>query len=206
MATYSDLGERKTMNHYLHRAILALAFVALGIQGHAETPRRFAERFYRAYFRWQIRGVPSAVERRLIAPYFSSKILRLYAATDQQSAEFDRLFPLDPKHPENALKPPWSKEGDPFSDSWEGISTFAVGRVIRVRGHVAVQVHLNYLKNGKSVPWTDTLVLDHAADHWVIADILFVRGGALIADMQNGIADTSRDLREARKRNDYSRP
>jgi len=183
----------------MKRAVLALAFAVLGLPAHAETPRQFAERFYRSYFRWQIRGVPSPAERRRIAPYFSSEILRLYAATDRQSAEFDRLFPFDPKHLEDALKPPWTKEGDPFSDLWEGISTFAIGRVVRVHGRVAVQAHLEYVAAGKTYPWTDVLLLDRAGAGWVVADILFARGGALIADMKEGIADTDRALHHARK-------
>ena len=178
---------------------LALCSAVLVMQAYAETPHEFAVRFYQSYFRWQIRGVPSLAERNRISPFFSSEILRLYTIADRQRTEFERRFPFDPKHPEHALKPPWSKEGDPFSDVWEGISTFAVGRVIPVRGRVGVQAYLEYIEDGKAHPWTDTLVLERAGNEWVVADILFARGGALVADMREGITDTDRDLRETRK-------
>ena len=183
----------------MNRAILALASAALVLQAQAETPRQFAERFYRSTFRWQIRGVPSPAERNRISPFFSSEILRLYVTADRQRTEFIRRFPFDPKHPMNALKPPWSKEGDPFSDAWEGVSTFAIGRVIRVRSRVAVQAHVEYIEGGKSSSWTDTLVLDRAGNEWVVADILFAGGSALVADMREGITETERDLRETPK-------
>ena len=183
----------------MDRTILALVSAALVLQANAETPRHFAERFYRGYFCWQIRGVPTPAERNRISPFFSSEILRLYAAADRQSAEFERQFPFDPKHPESALKPPWSKEGDPFSDLWEGISTFAIGRVVHVHGRIAVQAHLEYVVGGKTYPWTDILVLDRAGGEWVVADILFSRGGALLDEMRDGITETESDLRAARK-------
>jgi hypothetical protein len=80
---------------------------------------------------------------------------------------------------------------------WEGISTFAIGRVTRIRGRVAVQAHLEYIEGGKASPWTDTLVLDRAGSDWVVADILFARGGALVADMREGITETERELLES---------
>jgi hypothetical protein len=185
--------------HSVNRAILVLAFAALAIQAQAETPRQFAERFYRGYFRWQIRGVPSTAERRRIAPFFSSEILRLYAATDQQTAEFDRLFPFDPKHPEDAFKPPWSKEGDPFSGTYEGISAFAIGPVIRVGRHVAVEAHLEYTERGMTFPWTDVLVLDRAGSDWVVSDIRFAGGDSLVASMRKGLSETERELSQNSK-------
>lgn len=180
----------------MNRTILAFASAAVVVQAHAEAPREFAERFYRSTFRWQIRGVPSPAERNRNSPFFSAEILRLYSTADRQRTEFIRRHPFDPKHPMNALKPPWSKEGDPFSDVWEGISTFAIGCVTRVRGRVAVKAHVEYGVGGNSRPWTDTLILDRAGNKWVVADILFAGGGSLVAGMREGITETERDLRE----------
>lgn len=182
------------------RVILAILAFTLAAQCAEETPRQFAERFYRGYFRWKIRGVPSVEERNRISPFFSREILRLYAVADRQRTEFMRRFPFDPKHPDRLLKPPWCKEGDPFSDIWEGISTFAIGRVTSVRGRVAVQAHLEWIApGGTAYPWTDVLVLDRAGDGWVVADIHYSRGGALVADMKEGIKEVKAELREIRK-------
>lgn len=178
----------------MNRAILTVLFAAFVMQAAAETPRQFAERFYRGYFRWQIRGVPTVEERNRISPFFSIEILRLYAAADRQRTEFERRFPIDPKRPELALKPPWCKEGDPFSNTDEGISTFAIGPVTRIGRHIAVQAHLKYTESSPTYSWTDVLVLDRAGGEWVVSDIRFSRGGTLVANMREGLAQTEREL------------
>ena len=183
----------------MKRVILALAAASLVLQAHAETPRQFAQRFYRSTFRWQIRGVPTPAERNRISPFFSAEILHLYAVADRQRSEFMRRFPFVPKNPMFALKPPWCKEGDPFSSTWEGINTFAIGRVSRIASRVAVPAHLEYVTGNLVSPWTDTLVLDRAGDQWVIADIRFRDGGSLVRDMRKGIAETEQELRGTRK-------
>jgi hypothetical protein len=183
----------------MNRAYLAVILSTCALQGHAETPRQFAERFYRGCSRWQIRGVPTPTERARISRFFSAEILHLYAAAERQRTEFERRFPFDPKHPELALKPPWCKEGDPFSATDEGASTFAIGRVTRIGKQVAVQAHLEYTVGGKSYPWTDTLVLDRASGEWVVSDIRFARGGTLVDGMRAGVTETETELRTTRK-------
>ncbi len=55
-------------------------FLALLIpRTHAETPRQFGERFYRAYLRWDIRGAPNTRERHMISAYFGTEVLHLKA-------------------------------------------------------------------------------------------------------------------------------
>lgn len=175
-------------------AVFAWCLLALILPMQAETPREFAHRFYRNVVRWEIQGVPDAGERRRISPYFSAEILRLYAVATRQREDFTRRFPFDPKHPEKALKPPWSKEGDPFSDCYEGITTFAIGRPTRAGSRIAVPVHLEYIPGERSA-WTDTLILDRAAGAWVIADIRFSKGGSLVGGLRKGIAEHEQESR-----------
>lgn len=181
----------------MRTALFISIFVLFAWPAHAETPRHFAERFYHSYFRWQIRGVPTPQERKRISPFFSSEILRLYAVADRQRDEFARRFPLDPTNSKHALKGPWSKEGDPFSDTYEGITTFAIGRVTRIGSRVAVPAHLEYVEGGTSA-WTDTLILDRTADGWVIADIRFAHG-SLVRGMREGISEEEKESRETRR-------
>jgi hypothetical protein len=191
-ADRATLGQASAAS--MNRTLLCILLVALPTYAEADTPRQFAERFYRNYFRWQIRGVPTVEERNRISVFFSSEILRLYAAADRQRTKFERRFPFDPKHPELALKPPWCKEGDPFSDSYEGVSTFAIGLAIPIHGKIEVQAHLEYVIGTKVYPWTDTLVLDRAGGEWVVSDIRFAGGHSLVADMREGLRETEREL------------
>lgn len=174
--------------------VVLLAIITLAPYVRGEEPREFAKRFYRAQLRWKFYGVPTPEESRRISPYFSSEILRLWAVVDRQRDEFNRRFPFDPKQPLLAVKPPWCKEGDAFSDNGEGYSTFAVGRTTSHRGRVTVLVHLEYIAE-KTTSWTDALVLERAGSEWVIADIEFPDGDSLVKNLNKGIETRRKELR-----------
>jgi hypothetical protein len=181
------------------RAFVVSAICVIGMSLRAESPREFADRFYRNCTRWKIRGVPTSEERRRISPFFSTEILRLYRIADRQRAEFERRHPIDPKQPLLALKPPWCKEGDPFSGTDEGVSAFAIGNVTRVNGLFAVRINLEYTIGGKSYPWTDLLLLDRAGKDWVIADIRFKDRNSLVENMREGIAAIDEEMQTKRE-------
>ena len=168
-------------------------FLALLIpRTHAETPRQFGERFYRAYFRWDIRGAPNTPERHMISAYFGTEVLHLFSAVERQRVRehqgFLRKHRNEPNPPQ--VKPIWSKEGDPFSSVYEGISTFAIGRPEIRNGRITVPAHLEYLSDGRVHSWTDVLVLDRAGESWVVADIRFRDGKTLVFGLRAGIAES----------------
>lgn len=183
----------------MRTALFALLLLLLHTHAYAETPRQFAERFYRQYFRWELRGIPTNEEQRRLSPYFSAELLRLWAAAYRQHLEFIRLNPIDPAHPERALKPPWCKEGDVLCDNYEGISTFAIGRSKRIGGRTAVPVHLEWTEGSHTVPWTDTLLLERTGSDWVVADILYARGSSLVAEMREGIREAAPSITPVRQ-------
>jgi hypothetical protein len=180
-------------------ALVLGCLVALGQTAFAESPREFAHRFYSLWRHWEIRGVPEPKESGLIAPYVSSELLKIFAEVDRQSAGDARLHPWDPKHPEDAIKGIWSKEGDLITGGYEGYTTFAIGRVTRVHHRVAVEVHLEwYVSMGKIYPWTDTVVLDRAGDGWVVADVVFADGDSMVVNLKKELAENGKYLRGAR--------
>lgn len=181
------------------RITLALGCLfALGQSAFAESPREFAHRFYGLWRRWEIRGVPDTKESQRIAPYMSRELLRLFAEVDRQSAEDGRLHPWDPKHPEDAIKGIWSKEGDLITGVYEGYTTFAIGRVMRVHQRIAVKVHLEYVTMSKVYPWTDAVVLDWAGGKWVVEDVVFADGDSMVASLKKELAGNEEYLRGAR--------
>ncbi len=175
----------------MKRIILTFCLVALALQAQAETPRQFAERFYRAYFRWEIRGEPNTSERHRISAYFSAEVLQLFRVVERQRTQeregILRKYP-NPNDPNRSRKPIWSKEGDPFSNTYEGISTFAIGRAIIRKGLITVPAHLEYLSGGHAYAWTDVLILDRAGDSWVVSDIQFKHSGTLMSNLKDKIA------------------
>lgn len=57
-----------------------------------------------------------------------------------------------------------------------------------------MQAHLKYTESGPPYSWTDVLVLDRAGSEWVVSDIRFSRGGTLVANMREGLAEIEREL------------
>lgn len=181
------------VRHWCRRVLLAVAFLASLASAVAETPRQFADRFYRAHFRWDVRGAPDKREIQMMSAYFGVETLRLFGAVEDQRhrsrLQVKRKYAGHPNPP--LVKPIWSKEGDCLSSMYEGITTFAIGRPMVRRGRVVVPAHLEY----DSFAWTDHLMLDRAGDSWVVADIRYTDGKSLVSQLKAKLAHEETYLR-----------
>lgn len=182
--------------------ILILACLLSISKVYAESPRQFAERFYRGYQKWNIRGVPSSSQRHLVSGYFGTGPLRLFRAVeDQRSRERAGLARRNRGNPNPPLvKPLWCAEGDWLSSTDEGITTYAIGRPFVRHGRVNVPAYLEFGVGKAPYRWTDYLVLDRAGDSWVVADIRFEDGKSLMSGLTEELADNEPYLRSFAER------
>jgi len=182
----------------MKRIFSLLVWLMVAVQARAEAPQEFAKRFYENCVKWKIRGVPDAGERKKLMPFLNAALLKLFVDAEKQRVDFMRRHPLDPKHPELAEKPPWTKEGDCLSSTYEGITSFSVGQEEKVGNQVQVTAHLKYVEGKDVVGWTDKLVLDPARDGWIIADIRLggESDGSLVKKMQDEIAEVAKEAKE----------
>jgi hypothetical protein len=156
---------------------LLLGFGATaGAAAQQPSPKEAADRFYQMYLRMHISGLPDDEQSKLLFPLLSPDLRQLIEAA---RVEQDKAIK---EHPDE--KPPWI-EGDLLSSLWEGAQSFKVGAQT-VRGDRAdVTVQLTYESGDSTLRWSDTLVLVHDADDWLVDDILlngewdFKSGGSL---------------------------
>jgi hypothetical protein len=154
-----------------------------------ESPREFARRFYAAYQKWPIRGVPVPEHEDMISPYLSIEIIRAFRRVNEH-----RRLEAKRYDPNNPMKPRWCAEGDVFCDNWEGITRYAIGTAKRFNGRWVVEANLEYIESGTSYPWTDRLILERAGDDWVVADIEYSRGGTLLTSTLEGLAEADIEI------------
>jgi len=176
------------MRHILLHFVIAISFVATAV---GETPREFVRRFYAASSEWKIRGVPLPEHERLISQFCGIEIIRVFRRVNDQRDLWERRFPHDPSNP---IKPPWCIEKDVFCDNWEGITNYSVGRSLRMRGRIVVEVHLEFVEQSERYRWTDRVILDRAGDSWVVSDIDYAGGGSLLESTQKELKLVAREL------------
>jgi len=127
-------------------------------------PTAVTENFYDKYLALDVRGLPDKDQAWELSRYFSSQIKTLFKANRRKQAEFIK------KHPDE--KPPWI-EGDLFTSSFEGATSFRVGKM-RVKGATReVDVLLHHVSESDKVKWTDTVILKREGKKWVITNIIF---------------------------------
>src|SRR5215510_12290656 len=140
------------------------------------SPNEVASRFYRAYLKLKIYGLPNDAQYKVIAPLLSSDLRRLIQIARRKQAKFIA------EHPDE--KPPWI-EGAMFSSLFEGAHSFRLGPAATRGNRARVPVHLEYHEGKDRTHWTDILVLVRSEDGWRIWDILlkgdwqFKMGGSL---------------------------
>lgn len=192
--TKTPVSWKVTGSRWYRCVLLAVALWASLAPAIAETPRQFADRFYRAHLRWDVRGAPDKREIQMMSAYFGTEPLRLFGAVEDQRhhsrLRIKRKYTGHPNPP--LVKPIWSKEGDCLSSVYEGISTFAIGRPVVQGGRVVVPAYLEY----GTTAWTDHLVLDRAGDSWVVADIRYTNGKSLVSTLKATLAQEETYLRE----------
>ena len=127
-------------------------------------PTAVTENFYDKYLALDVRGLPDKDQAWELSRFFSSQIKTLIKINRRKQEEFIK------KHPDE--KPPWI-EGDLFTSSYEGATSFRVGKM-RIKGATReVDVLLHHVSESDKVKWTDTVILKRENKKWVIANIIF---------------------------------
>jgi hypothetical protein len=148
---------------------ILLTALLIGSTAHAGVadqapPAEIAARFYRAYLRLKIEGLPDNAQYRVIAPMLSADLRRLIQIARRKQAKFIA------EHPDE--KPPWV-EGDLFSSLFERAQSFRLGPATVQGARARIPVHLEYTDGKDKVRWADTLVLVQTSEGWLIWDIHF---------------------------------
>lgn len=155
------------MKHLLSPILLTALLI--GSPAHAgaayqSTPAEIAARFYRAYLKLKIEGLPDNSQYKVIAPMLSADLRRLIQSAKRKQAKFIAEHPDD--------KPPWI-EGDLFSSLFERAQSFRLGAAAIQGARAQIPVQLEYTDGKDKVRWTDTLELIQTTEGWRIWDIRF---------------------------------
>ena len=134
--------------------------------------RAFAAKFYNAVKSWSISGIPSGEDIKRVQGYFSQELIQTFERIDKQ-----RLLQPEFNESGTPLKPYWTREGERFSDNWEGFTRFTIGGIRSAQDAVFVDVTFYYEPTGvlDTTPWINTLILLRESETWVVSDIAFVR-------------------------------
>lgn len=152
---------------------LALAFVssafAIGPATAADAARDAATSFYRSYAKLRaigkLTGIPDAAQLATLAPFLTPELRRLMAAAKKEQVRCAKVFPED--------KPPWI-EGDIFSSSFEGFTSFRAGPSKGAGKGRSVMVRFRYAeRRGAGVEWQDELALRNEAGRWRVDDVFY---------------------------------
>ena len=120
--------------------------------------------FYSKIISLHLSGLPDENNLSQILPYFSPEYKSLFTEAKQIQQEFIK------SHPEE--KPPWI-EGDLFSSLFEGPDHFIIGTSKINQEEAQISVELENRQSGKTVKWTDIVILKKIDSHWMISDILY---------------------------------
>ncbi len=146
--------------------IAALLVVACKGKG-PPAPSPVVVAFYSARIASHSTGAPTADELRLLAPFLSDTLTALLkAAAELRDREAKRA-------PDE--KPPFI-EGDLYSSTFEGPTSFVVLSDSAATAQSKSVVRFTYISNGDSYTWTDTVRLGRKGRFEVIEDIAY--GGA----------------------------
>jgi hypothetical protein len=161
IASHTLLMKRPVLTTLIAVFLIACSTRAGAARG--SSPNEVASRFYRAYLKLKIDGLPNDAQYKVIAPLLSSDLRRLIRIARNKQAKFIA------EHPDE--KPPWI-EGAIFSSLFEGAHSFRLGPATIRGGRAWVPVHLEYREGKDSARWTDILALVQTRDGWRIRDIL----------------------------------
>jgi hypothetical protein len=127
------------------------------------SPAQAADKFYRAYLKLKIRGLPNDKEMKVLSPLITSDLKDLFEAARKIQAKFIQ------EHPDE--KGPWV-DGDLFTSLFEGAQSFQVGRPTVHQDQAEVPVQLTYRQGGSTTRWSDVLILERNRSKWLVRDIL----------------------------------
>jgi hypothetical protein len=132
----------------------------------APQPSDTAERFYAAYIRLKVTGLPDEKQAKVLDPLFAPEVKKLLDAARAEQQKFIR---------ENKdEKPPWI-EGSFFSSLFEGMHGYKLGTPVLNGDKASIPVTLSYKEGGRTTQWIDVMILEKTPDGWLISDI-FLNG------------------------------
>jgi hypothetical protein len=150
--------------------ILLLLIVGRGFAvGAEDDPDKFAESFYKALVKLQIRGLPDEKEMGVIGDFLSDELNKRIGYA---WAEHDAFVK---ENDTQQFKPPWTKEGNLFGSLWEGMDGFKLGQSTGDDEKKSYPVYLSYGEGKESAKWLDVLVLERTEDGWKVHNI-FLNG------------------------------
>ena len=157
------------MSRHWIAAIPALLLLASVASAADDGGQKAANDFYAASMSVKsihIEGIPPAKVRAKLAPYITP-------ALDKLLADADKAEGIHAKKTKNEEPP--LVEGDLFSSTFEGVSTYKVG-ACETKGDAATcAVALTYSDPGdkSTSKWTDKLLLVRANGAWKVDDIAY---------------------------------
>lgn len=135
-----------------------------------DAARDAAVALYRSYAKLRaedrgMTGIPDARQLGRLAPFLTPELRGLMAAAKKEQERCAKAFPGD--------KPPWI-EGDIFSSSFEGFTSFRAGSSKGSGKLRAVVVRFRYAEGRKAgVEWQDEVVLRNEAGRWRVDDLRY---------------------------------
>jgi hypothetical protein len=146
--------------------LCAAALIAASSAARAEdTAESAAMRFLAAYRKLHaagLSGLPDSTQLRALAPYLTPGLAKRFEAAMRERRRCSKKFPDD--------KPPWA-EGDMFSSSFEGYTSFSIAPGSATGGEVPVA--FEYREGKNRIEWRDALVLNNAGGRWRVDNVLY---------------------------------
>jgi hypothetical protein len=128
-------------------------------------PDAVAHSFYDVLIKLQIRGLPDEKEMAAIGPFLTKEIKQ---GVKLAKAEHDKFVQ---RNDTQALKPPWTKEGNLFASLWEGMHSYKIGAGAGDDKTLSYPVYLSYTDKTGSVEWIDVLILENTTSGWKVKNI-----------------------------------
>jgi hypothetical protein len=167
-----------TLGSVLFAAIICIATSCAA--GAKEDPRGFVRRFCISEVSWAIRGLPTPRDEPLYDSFLGVELIGAIRDANYRLQEWVRQ---NRGSKENLMIP--HIESNLFSGFSEGATTWQVGRSIKTRSGVTVDVHREYKEGNTVYKWVDRIVLDRAGKDWVVQDIDCHYGGSLLSNIRD---------------------
>jgi hypothetical protein len=141
-------------------------FSSFAQEAKTPAPSVIASRFYDAYIRLKVRGLPDEKQAKVIDPLFAPEVRKLLDAARAGQQRYIR---------ENKdEKPPWI-EGSLFSSLFEGLDSYKLGTPVPDETKASIPVALSYKDGDKTIRWIDVIILEKSPSGWLVSDI-FLNG------------------------------
>ena len=155
------------MSRHWIAAIPALLLLASAASAADDGAQKAANDFYAASMSVKsihIEGIPPAKVRAKLTPHITP-------ALDKLLADADKTEQAHTKKTKNEEPP--LVEGDLFSSTFEGVTTYKVGVCKTTADTAACPVALTYTDPSGASKWSDALLLTRANGEWRVDDIQY---------------------------------